>query len=444
VIRKFESFIRQNELFSSTDKIILAVSGGMDSMVMAELFHRAGYNFAIAHCNFKLRGKDSDDDEAIVKQTALQYGVTCYCRSFDTANISNESRDSIQMTARTLRYNYFYKLATENNYDYIATGHHLDDQNETFFINLVRGCGIAGLHGIRIKQDKVIRPLMFAFRRGLEEFANENKIAYREDDSNSSLKYMRNNIRHQLMPLLRELNPRIEKEMRINISRLADTEKVFQQQIELKRNEIVETQKDKVLIDIKKLKALQPLNTFLFEFISPYGFKGEDVENIIPLLEDGSGKEFFSFNFHLLIDREKIIVSPQKREDDLTDEYLIREDQHQISEPLFLEISIRDRKEYTIPNDKIIGSFNFDLLRFPLTLRHWRKGDSFVPLGMNNKKKLSDFFIDEKFSLLEKEETWILCSGNDIIWIVGHRIDNRYKLSPGSQKVYRIELGKKY
>jgi tRNA(Ile)-lysidine synthase len=440
VIREFKSFISENQLIRKTDKILLAVSGGMDSMAMAELFRVAAYDYAFIHCNFKLRGGDSEADYAFVKETAQRHAVPFFSRSFETQEIADNSGDSVQMVARDLRYDYFSEVAQKEGFDIIASAHHLDDQIETFFINLSRGCGIAGLHGIRLKQGKLIRPIMFASREDIEKFIHQNNIAYREDSSNQSLKYKRNLIRHKLIPLFLELNQNFREEMGANIFRLSGTEEVYRQFINEMKQTLWDESDNSISIDIAGLKDLHPIRTFLFEFISPYGFNAADVENIITALDNIPGKMFFSASHQLLIDRKKILLTKLIGEDKYAFEYTLNREDLSLSEPVKLKISMTRAGDYEIPLDQNIASLDLGKLAFPLMLRRWKAGDLFIPMGMKNRKKLSDFFIDEKFSRLQKEQTWVLCSGEDIVWIVGSRIDDRYRITSETREVYKIEL----
>lgn len=412
----------------------------MDSVAMAALFAESDYDFAIIHCNFKLRGADADADEQFVKELASKYKLPFYTRSFNTREIADASGDSVQMVARNLRYAYFDEIATREGYDYIASAHHLDDQTETFFINLLRGCGIAGLHGIKLKNGKIVRPMMFAFREDIEKFVNANHIAYREDTSNSSLNYLRNKIRHQLIPLFTEMNPAFAKEMQRNISVLTGTEKIFKEYVKLRGEELITEEEDTLYINIEDLQNLEVANIYLYEFIAPFGFKNDDVNNILTAINGIPGKRFYSATHQLLIDREQIMITPIQKKTDLNDEYMISAEECLISSPIKLGIRIVSSDEFTIPDYRSHASLDYEKLRFPLKLRHWQKGDSFIPLGMKNKKKLSDFFIDEKFSILQKESTWVLCSGDDIIWIVGHRINECYKVTESTESIYCIEL----
>ena len=436
MIKGFNSFIAEKSLCAGSDRVLLAVSGGMDSMAMARLFSLARIGFAFVHCNFKLRGLEADADEAFVKKAAESYGVECYSRSFETKEIAEDSGDSIQMIARDLRYVFFREVADRHGFDLIATAHHLDDQTETFFINLMRGCGIAGLHGIPLRSGKIIRPMMFAYRKDIENFVAENGIDYREDASNQSLQYTRNRIRHEILPQFLEMNPSFAEEMSGNIERLSQVEVVFRQFISIKKTEVIQQEGDVISIDIERLKALEPLPVFMYEFIAEYGFKKEDVPNIIRALDGISGKVFLSPGHQLLIDRDKIFISPLTNP--TAEEILIQEHTSRVESPVILTIEKHTAAAYVIPADKQTASLDLEKLSFPMIIRRWQQGDTFIPLGMKNHKKLSDFFIDEKFSLLEKEKTWVLCSGGDIAWIVGHRIDDRYKITGSTKKVYQI------
>ena len=440
MIHRFKSFITERRLFPESGKVLLTVSGGMDSMAMAELFSSAGFNFAIVHCNFKLRGEDADADERLVEAAAGRYGVGFFSGSFNTKEIAKDRGDSIQMAARNLRYSFFEEIAAAHDFKYIATAHHLDDQIETFFINLIRGCGIAGLHGIRLKQGKIIRPMMFAYRTEIEEYVKENNIPFREDSSNQSLKYMRNKIRHELMPGFLEMNPAFREEMTGNIARLAETEVVFRQFISKAKAVVVRKEEDVTAIDIQKLKELEPLQTFLYEFIAEFGFKKEDISNIIPAMDGIPGKMFLSPTHQLLIDRQNILITPVIPTSPGNKEYAVQRDNTALKTPIELTIEVHKADDYTIPKENRIASLDLDKLSFPLLLRRWQNADAFIPLGMKNRKKLSDFFIDKKFSIFKKERTWVLCSGDDIVWVVGSRIDERYKVTEETQEVYRIEL----
>jgi tRNA(Ile)-lysidine synthase len=440
VINRFKSFIREHELFKSEERVLLAISGGVDSMVMAELFHEAGVVFGFVHCNFKLRGKDSDEDEAFVRSVARSYDIPVFVRSFDTQEYAASNNVSVQMAARELRYDFFEEIAQAHNYQHIATAHHLDDQTETFFINLLRGCGIAGLHGIKARKGRIIRPLLFATRKEIEAYARGNEIKYRIDHTNEEKKYIRNKIRHEVIPSLTEINPDFQQEMDRNISRLRDVENIYRREIERLRASIMERNDKTCLLDIKKLKKLQPLQTILFEMISEYGFRESDTENILSALDGIPGKTFYSENFRLLIDREMIIIEERLDEERPAEAYYIADTERFLSVPFRAGIKVLSAVGYQIPNDKNTASLDYNKLQFPLHVRRWKTGDFFFPLGMQNRKKLSDLFVDLKYSRFQKENAWVMCSDDDIVWVVGERIDNRYKVDQKTEEIYQIVI----
>lgn len=435
MIDQFKAYISVQKLFLKKDKIILTVSGGIDSVVMADLFFHSGFNFAIAHCNFQLRGEESNADEFFVKKIAEKYKVPFFINRFKTSEYADKEKISIQMAARELRYNWFEKLLKEQGYNYIATAHHQNDQIETFFINLLRGTGIAGLHGILPKQGNIIRPLLFATRNLIEVYAKENNIIFREDSSNSSLKYQRNYIRHNILTHFKSISPDFEKVMFENIDKIYQAEQVMNQYIEIKKSELIQIEKNGIFINIKKLKELSPLKIFMYHILNQYGFNNEVIDNLIPILDTTSGKQFFSSTHRLVKDRELLIIAQINSNTDEIDELLIFEETNRIKSPISIDFRITKENEILkINTDRNWAYLDFDKLKFPLVLRKWRKGDFFIPFGMKGKKKISDFFVDQKLSLIEKEQTWLLCSNDDIVWIVGHRIDDRYKLTNQSRK----------
>lgn len=437
MLEQFKNYIVTQKLFQKKDSVILTVSGGVDSIVMADLFYNAGFNFAIAHCNFQLREDESNADEFFVKKVSEKYKVPFFINRFNTTEYAANNKISIQMAARELRYNWFDKLLKEHNYNYIATAHHQNDQIETFFINLLRGTGIAGLHGILPKQGNIIRPLLFATRDLIEKYAKDNNIIFREDSSNSSLKYQRNYIRHNILPHFKNISSDFEKIMFENIDKIYQAEQVMNQYIEIKKNELIQTEKNGIFININKLKELYPLKIFMYHILNQYGFNNETIDNIIPILDtaSGSGKQFFSSTHRLVKDREQLIITEVSQNNDNIDELLVYEDTTKIETPIKLDIRITKENEILkINTDRNWAYLDFDKLKFPLLLRKWKKGDYFVPFGMKGKKKVSDFFVDQKLSLIEKEQTWLLCSGEDIVWVVGYRIDDRYKLTNKSRR----------
>jgi len=434
MINRIQQYIINENLFSKDHNLLLAISGGADSVSLFFALKELGYYIELAHCNFNLRAEESDEDERFVKQLAARYGIRCHVKSFETQNYANEQKISIQMAARKLRYKWFNELLERNKLDFIITAHHQDDNVETFFINLIRGTGISGFCGIKAKNKKIIRPLLKVRRGEIEQYLNQKNIKYRIDSSNTDVKYLRNKIRYQLIPLLKEINPSIQQTIIDEMSILDDTNKVFQQQIDTIRDRLL-IEKDSVYrINISELIKLEYLRIVLFEILAPFGFS--EVDKIIKAINSQSGKQFFSKTYHLIIDREEVIISLlEKNQEEGVD---IFESEAEISKPLSMKFTVS--ADCSLDKSASIAKLDFEKLSFPLRLRRWKNGDKFKPLGMRNFKKLSNFFTDEKYSLLDKKNQWILCSGDDIIWIVGNRIDDRYKLEKHTKKAYIAEL----
>lgn len=442
MLEQLQEYIEQHNLFSRDDRILLAVSGGIDSMVMAELFQRAGYNFAIAHCNFGLRGSESNQDEAFVASIAASYKVRFYVNHFKTREYAGFNKISVQMAARTLRYEWFEELVQAEGFKAVATAHHLDDQIETFFINVLRGTGIGGLHGILPHRVNIVHPMMFAFRRQIEDFASDEAISFREDSSNRTTKYVRNKIRHDLIPLLAEINPEFRKTITSTIDRIRDAELLLKNHIRHLSANIIKREEDVCRIDINELQKLNPIDVYLFELLQPFNFNRSVCNEIAESLNELSGKQFFSGTHRLLKDRDSLIITSSSQETaDSPAESYIEETTSEITKPVHLKFSrIVNNDELTIPKSGNIALLDTSKLRFPLKLRKWKEGDSFIPYGMNNNKKLSDFFIDNKFSIVEKENAWLLVSGNTIAWLIGHRIANPFRITGDTEEILKIEL----
>jgi len=434
MINSVKDNIYKNNLFTKKNKILLAVSGGADSIFLLFVLKDLGYDIQIAHCNFNLRDVESDQDEQFVKDIADKYSIRCYVRSFDTLKFAEENKISIQMAARQLRYDWFEELLVENNFSCIATGHHQDDSIETFLINLIRGSGISGLCGIQMINNKIVRPLLSLKRNQIEYFLTKQNIKYRNDSSNSDIKYLRNNIRHQLIPLLKEINPKIQETISNEIDMLNGINNIFKEKVNDIRKSIMIKREELFTIKISDLLNISNLEVILYELLRPFG--SFQVKQIINSLRLQSGKQFFSDTHYILIDRECLIIS-QKKETNNKEIKIFRTD-HEISKPLYMKLS--ETFDLSIVNDPLFAKFDLNKLTFPLLLRKWKNGDKFIPLGMNNFKKVSDFFVDEKYTLNEKKEQWILCLKENIIWIVGKRIDDRYKIASNTKKTYIAQL----
>ena len=439
-MQSFTDHIRESGLFCPADRILLAVSGGVDSVVMTDLFAKAGYSFGIAHCNFHLRGSDSDSDEAFVRSLAEKYQVSAHCISFDTTAFAKEHKLSIEEAARKLRYDFFDRIAEQHGYCYIATAHHNNDAIETFFINLIRGTGLTGLHGIRPVNGKIIRPLLLFSRQEISDYASRNSLPFHEDYTNNETVFLRNKIRHQLLPMLKEMSPQIEPTMMRNMANLADAEQIFHEAIATKQRHIFKVEDDKITVSKDDIRQLNPCNTYLFEMLRQFGFNATAVNDLLSAL-DSTGRQFHSQTHTILTNRDTIIIKEKEISTDDT-EYIIEKGVTTISTPihLSLEQSVTDetRDLRTDQNTIVVDS---QKLKYPLILRRWRQGDRFQPFGMKTTRKVSDFFKDNHLSLFEKNEKWLLCNNDgQIIWIVGMRMDDRFKVAQQSKEITMIKL----
>lgn len=437
MLEEFKKFITRRQLFQPADKVLLAISGGVDSMVMAHLFYQSGYRFSIAHCNFQLRGKESDLDEQFVAGAAAKFRVRFASRRFETEKYAAQNGISLQMAARELRYQWFEQLLTDRDCKYLATAHHLNDAFETALFNLVRGTGLSGLKGITAKSHYRIRPLLFADRKRIESFAVDQGIHWREDASNASIKYQRNLIRHQVVPLLEKLNPDLVNSFAESAMKIAAAENMVASGVAAIRQQLVQNRGKDFFIDKKKLSELPEGSFVLFEMLKAFGFNFSQACDIYE--KSGStGKRFLSKNYQLNIDREALIISPVTPGPP-TEIYIDASVQTVHNEEFDLSLRQVAAKGFSIPNDSDIAALDFDKLRFPLEIRPWKSGDWFIPLGMQHKKKLSDFMIDEKIPLNLKTRVLVLKSAEDIVWIIGYRIDDRYKITRHSRHVFVIK-----
>ena len=439
MFKRFLHFIEAESLFNAKDNILLAVSGGIDSMVLCRLMFEAGFKFGIAHCNFNLRGDESDADEKFVETAAAGYKVPFFAIRFDTKQVAHSQGISIQMAARDLRYAWFEEICREKGYDYIATAHHLNDQAETFFINLVRGTGIAGLHGILPLQGRTVRPLLFATRGEILDFAHSQNIVWREDSSNASTKYLRNQVRWELLPVFEKLNPGFVQNLDDTIRRLRGSESVYKQKLAEGISSLVEHEKDRDRIPIGSLRKLEPAETWLFEALRPYGFSETITKEIARSLGGTERKAFFSPVYRLTVERDFLVIEETAKIADMGDiEFPVEQHGNEFisTAPVPVDFTCAKAEGFKLPHDKEIACFDYDRLEFPLTLRHWREGDRMVPFGMKGTKKLSDLFIDMKLPQSDKSKRWLLCSGSNIIWVLGVRTDDRFKITKRTQNIF--------
>lgn len=434
-----QSFINQENLLQSSDRILLAVSGGIDSVCMFHLFREAGYSIAIAHCNFSLRGEESDQDEIFVQNLAEKFDIPFFNVKFNTTEIAEKEGISIQMAARDLRYDWFEEIRKKYEYNFTAIAHNKDDVIETFLINLTRGCGLKGLTGIKPIKGKIIRPLLFAFRHEIIQYMSEKDLEFREDSSNQSVKYSRNLIRHEIIPLFEKLNTGFKETMIDNVLRLKESEIVYLENVKTKKENFFIEKNKQLILEIEELKQLNPITTYMHEFLRPFGFSHSQISDIIHSLDGISGKKFISLTHRLIKDRTQLIIEEISLANKKT--YEINDIYESIEYPIKLKLKeINRNDDFKIIRDKSTGSFDLALIEFPLTIRKWNKGDYFMPLGMSNLKKLSDFFIDNKLSISEKENVWIIESGNKIVWIIGYRIDERFKVTEKTKRILQIDI----
>ncbi|WP_293879581.1 tRNA lysidine(34) synthetase TilS [Sphingobacterium sp. UBA1498] len=436
VLERLKGYIEKEHLLMPHHKVLLTVSGGKDSMLMAHLFVKAGYTLAIAHCNFKLRGTDSDEDEALVRKFAMENNVPIFVRHFDTKAYAKERQISIQMAARELRYAWFEKLRHEMGFDRIAVAHHLNDHIETVLLNLCRGTGLQGLQGILPLRERIIRPLLFLKASDIEHFVNMYGIAYRDDQSNFSTKYARNKIRIDIIPHFQKLQPDFEMVFEQNINHFKESYQLLQQFVEPIRRKLFHPTGEGWEVRKEDLEPYLDNLPLLYELFSPFNFSKAILCDLQQAWVRESGRIFQSDCYHMLLDRNELFI--REKEFISADEVLITSETSTVEWKQYCfhaEVST----DVTIINATEVAKLDYDLLVFPLTIRSWKVGDSFYPLGMEGRKKLSDFFINKKISLFEKENIPIVVNGNgDILWVANYRIDNRYKITSNTKKVLTL------
>jgi len=440
-----EKFIEYNSLHKlagAHKRILVAVSGGLDSVVMCALFKQAGYAFAIAHCNFKLRDAESDADAAFVEALAAHYQVKFYIKEFDTTQYADAQKCSIQVAARELRYTWFEELRAAEKFDFIATAHHLNDNIETVLFNLVKGTGIKGLRGMLPKHGNVIRPLLFASRDEIEAFAKQHNLSWREDSSNAEDKYSRNYIRHNVVPLFKELNPSFETSFANNLTIFSELETQFDAHYRKVSKTLFFQRHGDVYIAIEALKKLSDKRTILFTYLQTLGFTSSQVDDILSGLNNNAGRQFFTSDARLIQDRRFLILT--KGNAAAASEHFINEDTNEIfTNDFLLKQTKQENTKKEIEKSPLIAMIDAAKLTFPLVLRRWKAGDYFYPIGMNNKKKkLKKFLTDIKLPLHEKEKVWVVESDKRIVWVVGQRLDERFKITEQTKELVRLQIEK--
>jgi len=448
LFHRFKDYIKKNDLFEPTAELIIAASGGIDSGVLCDLCHKAGYKFKIAHCNFQLRGEESESDEQFVRKLAEKYGVEVFVRRFDTDLIAQERKKGIQETARELRYFWFVELwgqefEKNNKKLYFLTAHHANDNVETMLMNFFKGTGINGLKGILPKEEPfkhLVRPLLFAKKTEIRSYGKEHGIYFVEDSSNASNKYTRNYFRNELIPSIQTVFPNVEDNLIHNLERFKDINTLYNQAVEVHKKRLIVIKQDEVHIPVLKLRKSEPISTIVFEIIKDYGFNSHQVGDVINLLGSESGKYVQSNTHRVIKNRNWLIITSVRT---LLSEHILIEDN---TNGIFfpdgkLTLSRIKSQKSEVKNENHIAKLDARDIKYPLLLRKWQQGDYFYPLGMQRKKKkLSKFFIDQKLSLSDKEKVWVLESDKKILWVVGMRIDERFKVTDKTKEVLKIEL----
>lgn len=445
MLQEFLYYLEKEQLLDPGSRVLLAVSGGVDSVVMSHLFQQAGLDFGVGHCNFQLRGQASDEDERFVLALADKWGVPAFSHRFDTEAYAAEAGQSIQVAARALRYNWLEEVRQENNFTHIATAHHLNDSIETLLLNLAKGCGIRGLHGIPAKNGPVVRPLLFARREQLEQYAAEQGLSCREDATNRETKYQRNKIRHQAIPVFKEINPAFEQTMAENIERFRQLEHLLDWAMRHIAQDAILSYGDPFRLSIEELETFDSvLPTVLFEFLHPYGFNSSQAQQLSQSLNN-TGAIFLSPGYRLLVERDEIVVETAVLERETMEFHLTPETRDIAVPGGRLRLAHQEGQPAAFPADGWQTFLDAGSLQFPLTLRHWRAGDVFQPLGMEGKhQKLQDFFNNQKVSRFNKEKIWILeDAAGRICWVVGHRVDERFKIASSTRAYWALKFAKR-
>jgi len=440
MLQKVQTYIQKHQLLTSNKPIVVGVSGGTDSVVLLHILVSLGYDCVIAHCNFHLRMEESNRDESFVRNLAQELKLPLYCIDFQTTEYAKQQGISIEMAARELRYNWFGEILEKCGAQAIAVAHHADDSIETMLMNLVRGTGLRGLTGIAPRNQNIIRPLLCCSRSELEKYLVEHNLSHVEDSTNALSDYKRNKIRNEVLPLLEEINPSVRETLYSEIQHLNGTMEIYQQDIDQITDLIVNKSGDVTKMSIEEIKKQAHIPTIMYELLYPYGFSSKIVEQVTEHIDSESGKIFFSETHRLVKDREYLMIEKRKA----VDNGIIHIDESETEKyvPFRLTLNkINVNTDFHVSKQRNTVHVDTSTLKFPLTIRSWQKGDSFYPFGMNTRKKISDYFIDNKLSLPEKEQIRLLLSGNDIVWIIGWRMDNRFRVTNKTTEVLEITVG---
>ncbi len=425
-------------------KIVVAVSGGLDSMVLADILRQLDVHIIIAHCNFGLRGAESEGDEAFVRNWADKHQLVCHVQHFDTPAILAREGGNLQEVARNLRYEWFETLRADSTFDLIATAHHAGDSVETLLINLLKGTGISGLHGILPRQGNIIRPILALNREDIQRWAKEQQLSWREDSSNAKDNYTRNAIRHHLLPAMEQILPGSVENLRKSTERFREAELLYQESIERYRKKLLEQRRSDWYIPLRKLQHCRPLSTILWELLKPFGFSPHQLPDIQQLMHTESGRYVASESYRVIRHREFLVITALATA--ASTHVLVTDGQCTVDADDFsLQIKKGEWEDSLLNKVKTSGKTSafIDMARlaFPLTIRPWKTGDYFYPMGMGmKKKKVSRFLIGEKLGIHEKEKVWVLESKGKIVWLIGQRIDERFKLRSSTRQYVQFTL----
>ncbi|RPD39775.1 tRNA lysidine(34) synthetase TilS [Chitinophaga barathri] len=442
MIQQLQEFIRQERIFNEGDGLLLAVSGGLDSSVLCDLLVKAGWRLEIAHCNFKLRGAESDRDETFVRSLGEKYNIPVHVTSFDTAAYAAEHKLSTQVAARELRYAWLEEQRTARRLAVIVTAHHMQDNVETLWMNLSKGTGMAGLHGILPLQGHIARPLLFATREDVAAYAAVEGLTFVEDSSNTTDKYTRNFFRHNVLPPLQEIFPDVVRQTGASIQRFREAEELYQQALDVYKKKLLIQKGQEFFIPLIRFSQATPLATIAYELLKPFHCSPAQALQVTGLLDAEPGKYITTATHRIVRDRKWFIITPLNTEEA---SYFIIEKEQELLQLPGAEFRFRqtENNEHAISADPATACIDAATLQYPLMLRKWKQGDYFYPLGMIRKKKLSRFFIDQKLSLPQKEKVWVLESGKKIVWVAGMRIDNRFRVTEKTRQVLRITMTEK-
>jgi len=440
MLDKISSYIKERKLLTPGATVIVGVSGGADSVALLHILQQTGYHCIAAHCNFHLRNEESDRDAEFVCKYANELNIPFEQTDFETKDYAGTHKVSIEMAARDLRYEWFESVRVKHHAEAIAVAHHRDDNIETLLMNLVRGTGLRGFTGIPSRNGHVVRPLLPCSREEILAYLLQYDLEYVEDSTNATTEYTRNKFRHEVIPMLETINPGVQKTLSDTIERFIEIEGFYNAAVEIIKERVFRQDHQNIRIDKYALQEVPYFQNVLFELLTPYGFNSNVIADIAASFHKEPGKIFYSKTHQLLSDRQYLFIS-EININEHHNQYNIGSRDRFIHKPFNMKVSSYDRQEnFKVSRKKTLVQLDAELLHFPLTIRCWHEGDSFVPFGMKNKKKLSDFFIDQKVSRFEKENSWLILSGEDIIWIVGQRIDNRFRITESTKKVIEFEL----